>query len=439
MRDHIFISYSHKDKRWLELLQTALKPVLSDIPCVLWDDTKIKAGTDWRKEINNALASAKVAVLLVSPDYLASDFVAKHELPPLLDAKENGGLTILWIAIRSSSYEFTEIERYKALNDPNKPLAALRKEKREEELHKISQQIALASNQNSMETKPEKSANILVVHIDSAEITIKGEHIASRAKIQQIIEDYFDVNSCFVRQEELERMFKQIRHGDHIRLQGPQGAGKTALLKQIQLLCLKNNIPIRYIDFNTIEGQFQTTLWRNVVWVLTDADPGIIKPDEVEARLGSESLLQQAVICLDNVDVLVNNPRISIEQEMVHLRSLVQLLRAHHKTTLLVILAIHDDFNVREHNSGFGSPWFTMYSGLISLAELSEQRSWRLLHLAGITDTTQVAFCLNKARYWLPLDLLVLAYLLKEYTTSNSIDYEGIESTYLLIEPLLRT
>jgi internalin A len=44
----------------------------------------IEQGTKWKEEINKALVSAKVAIQLVSPDFLTSDFIAKNELPPNL-------------------------------------------------------------------------------------------------------------------------------------------------------------------------------------------------------------------------------------------------------------------------------------------------------------------------------------------------------------------
>ena len=124
LRDRVFISYSHSDGYWLNKLQKFLKPLVRDNIIVVWDDTKIEAGTSWNEEIEKAVARSKVAVLLVSPEFLASDFLAIHELP-LLKAAMQEGLKILWVCLSACLWQGSEIERFKPAHDPHQPLDSM--------------------------------------------------------------------------------------------------------------------------------------------------------------------------------------------------------------------------------------------------------------------------------------------------------------------------
>src|SRR5687767_3085904 len=91
----VFVSYSHADRRWVDRLRVHLVPLIREEELDLWEDSRILAGKRWRQEIANAIDRAAVAVLLVSADFLASDFVASEELPQLLHKAESEGLIVI--------------------------------------------------------------------------------------------------------------------------------------------------------------------------------------------------------------------------------------------------------------------------------------------------------------------------------------------------------
>lgn len=141
-RTKVFISYSHKDKAWLERLHVHLRPLERDGRVEHWDDTRIKAGGRWREEIAEALTTTKVAVLLVSADFLASDFIVTEELPPLLSAAKKEGAVILPVILNHSRFmSFASLSQFQAVNDPLKPLAALKKAEPEAVFVKVSEVI----------------------------------------------------------------------------------------------------------------------------------------------------------------------------------------------------------------------------------------------------------------------------------------------------------
>lgn len=127
-RNNVFISYSHADKQWLERLKVHLKPLERQGVIDLWSDEKIHAGSNWKEEIKKALKEAVVAVLLISADFLASDFIDKDELPPLLAAAKKEDTDILPVIIGHSSFTENEsLSLYQAVNSPDKPLEGMTK------------------------------------------------------------------------------------------------------------------------------------------------------------------------------------------------------------------------------------------------------------------------------------------------------------------------
>lgn len=142
-RTKIFISYSHQDAAWLERLRVHLRPLERDFGADVWDDTRIQSGAKWREEIERALESARVAILLVSADFLGSDFIAGNELPSMLKAAEEEGAVILPVILNHSGFMRHEVlSQFQAFNPPSKPLLDMPRGKQAAVLEKVAERVA---------------------------------------------------------------------------------------------------------------------------------------------------------------------------------------------------------------------------------------------------------------------------------------------------------
>jgi hypothetical protein len=138
----VFISYSHADREALARLRVHLRPLEQSAKIVCWDDEQIRPGDLWRDEIEAALLEASVAVLLVSPDFLASDFIVRNELPPLLKKAQAEGCRILPIVLRSCRFlREPHLSVFQAVNDPRRPLATMPDWERDEYYDKVAHAV----------------------------------------------------------------------------------------------------------------------------------------------------------------------------------------------------------------------------------------------------------------------------------------------------------
>lgn len=90
-------------------------------------------GQKWKEEIRKAIDACKIAILLVSTDFLGSDFIASDELPLLLKAAEDNGAVILIVIVKPCLFEdFPALNQYQAMNPSSKSVMKMNIVEREE-------------------------------------------------------------------------------------------------------------------------------------------------------------------------------------------------------------------------------------------------------------------------------------------------------------------
>jgi predicted acylesterase/phospholipase RssA len=140
-RKQVFISYSHEDQDWLDVIRAPLEPYVELHGLKVWDDRQIAPGEKWRKTIADALAQTRVALLLVSPGFIKSEFIRNEELRYFLDAAKRYSVKVRWLLLKDIGNSRNPFEPEQAFLDTATPLAQLPKERLVLELAKLGRSI----------------------------------------------------------------------------------------------------------------------------------------------------------------------------------------------------------------------------------------------------------------------------------------------------------
>jgi hypothetical protein len=109
----VFYSYSHKDEDLRKELETHLKPLVRQGLIEDWQDRQIEAAMVWDAEIRKKLEEAEIILLLISPDFMASDYIWKNELKSALDRHDQGTAKVIPIFARPTDVtgmRFTDLQ-----------------------------------------------------------------------------------------------------------------------------------------------------------------------------------------------------------------------------------------------------------------------------------------------------------------------------------------
>src|SRR5579863_6395499 len=96
----IFFCYAHEDEALLNKLKTHLRPLQRQGLIEMWHDRDINAGTQWEREIDKHLNIAQIILLLISPDFMDSEYCYSKEMFRALELQKRDEAQVIPIILR---------------------------------------------------------------------------------------------------------------------------------------------------------------------------------------------------------------------------------------------------------------------------------------------------------------------------------------------------
>lgn len=178
MQIKLFFCYAREDEALLNKLKAHLKPLQRQGHIDIWHDRDISAGTEWEREISQHLNAAHIILLLISPDFMNSDYCYGIEMKRALERHENDDAYVIPIILRYVYWQGEPLGKLQALPTDAKPVKSW--SDLDEALYNVTEGIRKVINiylvQNAMTTgEAHFSAHNYIEALSSYEDAIRFE------------------------------------------------------------------------------------------------------------------------------------------------------------------------------------------------------------------------------------------------------------------------
>ena len=328
----VFISYSHKDVAWKERLQSHLAVLEIQGLLSVWEDRQIALGDAWYPEIEQALNTADVAILLISADFLTSKFILEKEVPRLLERREREGIRVIPLVLKPCPWRSIDwLSTLHSASQDNVYLSYLPEHEQDTILSKLVEQVHDWVTPSRSDFIPEApTLSIPTIHSDRLP-TVKGGFFGREAELQLLNDSWTNEKTRIVQ------------------LIAPAGMGKTKLLRH--WIDHTSDIPVLiawsfYSQGASEDRQISATPFFNHAFEMLGSSHDMFASEEDKGDHLAQLLRgKRYVLVLDGLESLQHVGR-GMRGELKD-RAIRQLLRSlvSHSTGLCIIttrIAVHE-------------------------------------------------------------------------------------------------
>jgi hypothetical protein len=429
----IFYSYAHEDERLRKKLETHLSLLKQEGLITGWYDREIRAGAEWMHEIEAHLNSAHIILLLVSPDFMASDYCYSIEMKRALERHEARSVRVIPIILRPTDWKKAPFSKLQVLPSNQRPITKW--PDRDEAFLNVAQDIRKAVDELNTKLAISSSSEHMVSSPDDKVISKRDENagvnerwpiVHDQSIPQTTSQSAFlfnqpltDPTQFYGRIRERETLINRTRNGASTSIVGPRRIGKTWLLSYLKLVArmeLGARYLVGYLDAATARCATVTGFTASVLEVFSVQRPPF--NGTYESLMVMEQVVQDflsrnqiPVLCIDEFEGFGDQKAFDLH--------FFTTLRALAQTGLSLVVASKSPLIDIVGNNGKTSGFFNVFEQLI-MKPFSFKEAESFVRLkgmqAGLTEEERnrlLQLGQQGSEYW-PLRLQLIGKMLLE-------------------------